>query len=138
MKMKIKLKTVGAVLAGFLFIGITHTTADAILENAGILPKGNLFVDAWLIILVIAYRAIFSFIGCYITAMLAPKNPLLHSLSLGFIGTILSAVGAITLTHLGPIWYAWTLVVIALPISWLGGKLYQVRLQKNQAAAETV
>jgi hypothetical protein len=26
--------------------------------------------------------------------------------------------------NLGPAWYAWSLVVIALPVAWLGGKLY--------------
>jgi hypothetical protein len=55
-----------------------------------------------------------------------------HSLILGGIGTVLSAVGAIVTAdmNLGPAYYAWTLVVIALPIAWLAGKF-----ARNQNAA---
>jgi hypothetical protein len=125
------LQSIGAVLAGLLFIGVTHTAIDAILESAGVLPKGHLNVGAGLILLVIFYRAIFSFAGCYLTAKLAPRNPMTHSLILGGIGTVLSAAGAIVTAdmNLGPAYYAWTLVVIALPIAWLAGKLYLARNQ---------
>jgi hypothetical protein len=127
------LKSIGAVLAGFIFIGIAHSAVDAILEGAGILPKGHLNVGAGLIILVISYRAILSLAGCYLTAKLAPENPMKHALILGGIGTILSAVGAIVTANMniGPWWYAWSLVVIALPISWFAAKLYVSRNSKT-------
>ena len=127
------LKSIGAVVAGFVFIVITHTATDAILENTGVLPKGNLNVGAGLILFVIFYRAVFSVAGCYLAAKLAPKNPMKHALILGGIGVILSAVGAIATANmnLGPAWYAWSLVVISLPLAWLGGKLY---LMRNQTA----
>ena len=123
------IRSIGAVIAGLLFIGVTHSAIDAILENTGVLPKGNLYVSAGLILFVIAYRAVFSFFGCYLTAKLAPKNPMKHSLILGSIGTVLSMIGAIVTAdmNLGPAWYAWSLVVIALPIAWLAGKLYVMR-----------
>lgn len=129
-------KSIGAVLAGFIFIGITHTSIDAILESAGVLPKGNLFVENWLILIVISYRAVFSIAGCYISAWLAPNYPMRHSLALGILGAILSSIGAITMGHLGPAWYAWTLAAISIPIGWLGGRLYEMRLQKSRAAIE--
>ncbi len=123
------LKSVGAVLAGFIFIVITHTGTDAILESAGILPKDNLFVGTGLILFVLAYRAVFSVIGCYIAARLAPSGPMKHALALGLIGVLLSAAGAIATANmnLGPAWYAWTLVIISLPVAWLGGKLYELK-----------
>jgi hypothetical protein len=123
------LKSIGAVLAGFIFIGVTHTGIDAILEGIGVLPKGNLYVSTPLILFVIFYRAIFSLAGCYLTAKLAPKNPMKHALVLGGIGTLLSAAGAIVTAdmNLGPAWYAWSLVIIAIPVAWLGGKLYLMR-----------
>ncbi len=122
-------KSIGAVLAGFIFIVITHTATDAILEGGGVLPKGNLFVGTGLILIVLGYRAVFSLIGCYLTAKLAPHHPMKHALILGLIGLVLSSVGAIVAADLGPAWYAWTLAAIALPIAWLGGKLYELRLQ---------
>jgi hypothetical protein len=81
---------------------------------------------------VISYRAILSLAGCYLTAKLAPTNPMKHSLILGGIGTVLSAVGAIVTAsmNIGPAWYAWSLVVIALPISWLAGRIYVSRNSK--------
>lgn len=134
--MKNMFKSIGAVLAGFIFIGITHTSIDAMLESAGVLPKGNLFVEAWLVLVVIAYRAIFSIVGCYISAWLAPNYPMRHSIALGVLGAILSTIGAITMGNLGPAWYGWTLVIISIPIAWLGGKLYEKRLEKRRTAIE--
>jgi hypothetical protein len=122
------LKSVGAVLAGLNFIGITHTGTDAILENTGVLPKGNLHVGTGLILTVIGYRAVLSLIGCYVTALLAPKS-MKHALALGIVGVLLSTAGAIATANmnLGPSWYAWTLVVISLTTAWLAGKLYELR-----------
>jgi MFS-type transporter involved in bile tolerance (Atg22 family) len=134
--MKEILNSIGAVLAGFIFIGITHTSIDAILESAGVLPKGSLFVEAWLILIVIGYRAIFSIAGCYISAWLAPNYPMRHSIALGVLGAVFSSIGAITMGHLGPAWYAWTLAAISIPIGWLGGKLYEMRLLKNRTVIE--
>jgi len=122
------LRSIGAVLAGLIFIGVTHTGMDAILENIGVLPKGNLHVGTGLILIVIGYRAVLSLIGCYITARLAPNSPMKHALALGIVGVLLSAVGAIVTANmnLGPSWYAWTLVALSLPIAWLSGKLYEL------------
>lgn len=124
-------KSIGAVLAGLVFIGITHSAIDAILEGVGVLPKGHLNVGTGLILFVILYRAIFSLAGCYLTAKLSPKDPLKHSLILGGIGTVLSAVGAIVTANMNiaPPWYGWTLAIMSLPIAWIAGKLY---LQRNK------
>jgi hypothetical protein len=127
------LKSIGAVVAGFIFIVVTHISTDAILENAGVLPKGNLFVGTGLILIVLGYRAVFSLAGCYITARLAPQKPMQHALILGAIGFVLSSIGAIVGADLGPGWYAWTLAVISLPIAWLGGKLYEARSQRRSS-----
>lgn len=131
--MRSPLKSVGAVLAGFIFIVVTHTATDAVLESIGVLPKGNLHVGTGLILIVIGYRAIFSLIGCYITARLAPHSPMKHALALGIVGVLLSTVGAIATANmnLGPSWYAWTLVAISLPIAWLGGKLCELRSRQT-------
>jgi hypothetical protein len=128
---KATLKSIGAVLGGFIFIVITHTGTDAILEAAGVLPKGNLFVGTGLILVVLGYRAFFSLIGCYLTARLAPHKPIKHALILGTIGLGLSSVGAIVAADLGPTWYAWTLAAISLPIAWAGGKLYEMRSHRQ-------
>jgi MFS-type transporter involved in bile tolerance (Atg22 family) len=126
------LKSAWAVLAGLLVNVILSVAFDTILKFAGILPWDHLFVSTGLILFVIFYRAVFSLAGCYLTAKLAPRNPMKHAIILGIIGTVLSAVGAVLGADLGPVWYAWTLAVIAIPIAWLGGKLYE---RKHAAAS---
>ena len=127
------IKSIGAVIAGLVFIGITHTLTDAILESLGVLPKGHLNVGAGLILFVICYRFILSIAGCYLTARLAPNNPMKHALILGSIGVVLSAAGAIATAgmNLGPAWYAWSLVVTALPAAWIGGRLFIASLDRK-------
>jgi hypothetical protein len=120
-------KSIGAVLGWLIFIVITSTVTDALLEDAGVLPQGHLFVGPGLILMVLGYRAVLSLIGCYLTARLAPRNPMAHALSLGVIGTIFSAVGTIVMADRGPAWYGWTLTALAMPIAWLGAKLYELR-----------
>lgn len=125
-------KSIGAVFAGLIFIVVTHTGTDALLEAIGVLPKGHLNVATGLVLVVLLYRAVFSFLGCYVTAKLAPQNPMKHSLILGSIGVVLSSAGAIATANmnLGPAWYAWSLAGISLPVAWLGGKLYVMRERK--------
>jgi hypothetical protein len=130
-------KNIGAVIAGLIFIVITHTVTDLIMESTGVLPKGNLHVGTGLILFVIFYRAVLSLLGCYLTAKLAPDSPLKHALILGGIGVALSTVGAIATAemNLGPAWYAWSLVV-SLLVAWLGGKLYLMRNINQSAPAK--
>ena len=120
------LKSIGAVLAGLIFIIVTHSVTDKILEGTGILPppEQGLF-DTGLLLLATAYRSVLSIAGCYITAKLAPSRPILHALVLGVIGVIGSLVGGIVATqmNLGPLWYPILLAVLSIPIALFGGWL---------------
>jgi hypothetical protein len=131
--MNTTIKSIVAVFVGLIFIGVTHTATDTVLESVGFLPKGHLNVGTELILFVILYRAVFSVAGCYLTARLAPANPMKHALILGGIGVVLSASGAIVTAdmNLGPAWYAWSLVVISLPAAWLGAKLFLASRDKK-------
>lgn len=126
------MKSIGAVLVGFFVIVVLSVGTDAVLKIAGVLPYDHLFVSTGLIIAVLVYRAFFSLIGCYIAARLAPKNPMKHALALGVLGFVISAIGAVVARDLGPEWYAWTLAVIALPIAWLGGRLYELHSDRRE------
>lgn len=121
-------KSIWAVTAGFLVILISSIAVDTILKIAGILPWDHLHVSTGLILFVIFYRSVFSVAGCYLTAKLAPQNPMKHALILGVIGLIIGSIGAIVVpADLGPKWYGWTIAALSIPLAWLGGKLYEHR-----------
>jgi len=120
------LKAIGAVLAGIVFIVVTHTVTDLVLESLGIFPppKEGLHIT-WMVVTATVYRSVYMVAGGYITAALAPDPPMRHVIILGIIGIALSTLGAIVTIPmgLGPAWYPIALIVLSLPCVWLGGKL---------------
>jgi hypothetical protein len=120
-----KLRSVGAVLAGLLTIAVVSTAVDVVLHAAGVMPPWGQRMSNALFALATAYRIIISITGCWLTARLAPSRPMAHALALGLIGVIISAAGAIATVGrpaLGPMWYPLTLVAVAMPCAWLGGR----------------
>ena len=118
------LKSIGAVLAGLIFIVITHTGVDKILEGLGIFPSPDQGLHVpWMLVVALAYRTVLSVVGCYITAKLAPSRPLLHALVLGFIGLAVSGTAAVAIIPMGlsPAWYPIALAVVSVPCAWLAG-----------------
>ena len=127
------LKSIGAVLAGLVFILVTHMGADRILEASGIFPPPEQGLHTtWMLMLATAYRVILSIAGCYITARLAPSRPVAHALVLGSIGVIGSLAGlSMTISqNLSPVWYPIGLATLSLPSAWVGGKLAERRANK--------
>lgn len=118
------LKSIGAVIAGFALLVILSVITDSILEKTGIM-KTDPFVDnpVWLIAIIALYRTIFNTLGCYLTARLAPNRPMKHAMILGTIGVVLTILGLIAMWDVPPRWYPVSLIVLALPAAWLGGKM---------------
>jgi len=120
------LKGIGAVLAGMLFIVISHTATDFVLESLGIFtPPDQGFHTTWMVVTATIYRSIYSIAGGYITAALAPNPPMRYVMILGMIGTVAGVLAAIVTIPMGiaPTWYPIALAVLALPCVWLGGRL---------------
>lgn len=123
-------KSIWAVAAGVLFIIVVTTLADTALRAAGILPPASQPLSNSLALLATAYRIVISVIGAWLTAWLAPVNPLKHALMLGYVGTALGLVGILVAWNLriGPSWYPVALTVLAIPQCWAGGRLYLVSM----------
>jgi hypothetical protein len=126
------LKSIGAILAGIIFIVITHTGTDFILESLGIFPPppnrgapGQRFDVTWMVAMALAYRIIFQVGGGFITAALAPSKPMVHAWILALIGLVMSIAAAITVIPLNwsPAWYPIALAISSVPSVWLGAKL---------------
>jgi hypothetical protein len=122
----VMLKSIGAVFAGLLFIFVTHIGTDQVMHAIGVFPPaGQPMFDTGQLLIASLYRGIYSIIGCYIAARLAPRRPMLHALILGGIGVLLSTAGAIALWDRGPAWYPLGLIALSLPYAWLGGTLFE-------------
>lgn len=121
------LRSAGAVLAGLIFIIIITTATDALLHATGIFPPWGLPMSDSLFLLALAYRIVYGVAGGYLTARLAPDQPVKHAVVLGVIGFVLSLGGTVATWNrgpeFGPKWYPLALMVIAIPTAWLGGKL---------------
>ena len=120
------LKGIGAIVAGFIFIGITHNGTDFIMESLGIFPPPTVRFDTtWMVITATVYRNLFMIAAGYLTAALAPAPKMRWVIILGVIGTLLGFVGIFVnyKYDLGPMWYPVALVLLGFPCLYLGAKL---------------
>jgi uncharacterized membrane protein len=122
------MKSTGAVLAGLIAIVVLSVGTDFALETLGVFPsfkeqsEHGLYIG-WMLVLATIYRSIYAVVGSYLTATLAQNRPMLHAMILGIIGLVLSTIGAIVMWDKSPAWYPISLIILALPCAWLGGKL---------------
>jgi len=128
-------RSIGAIFAGLLFIVVLSTVTDVVMHATGVYPPWFHYMLDSLFLLATAYRIVYSILGSYLTARLAPHRPMLHALILGVVGVLLSFAGALSTWNkgpeFGPKWYPITLIVMAIPIAWVGGKLRVKQLQAS-------
>ncbi len=123
------LRSLGAVVAGLLIIFVLSLGTDVVMHATGIFPPWFQPMAGPLWVFALAYRSVYAVLGSYVTARLAPNNPMKHVMLLGVIGVVLSMAGLVSTWNagpeFGPKWYPLALVASALPCAWLGGKLRQ-------------
>lgn len=120
------LKSIGAVVVGFISVALLSVLTDFILESAGILaPASNPSATVpWMLALALGYRSVYTIMGGYITAKLAPRHPTRHVVALMILGGIGGIAGAIGGWSLGNHWYPVLLAITGPLFVWLGGWLY--------------
>ncbi|MEV4517553.1 hypothetical protein AB0K00_52435 [Dactylosporangium sp. NPDC049525] len=96
---------------------------DEVLYRTEVLPRGPLS-DYRLHLLELTYRSAYTVVGGYVAASLAPDRPMRQALALGVVGFVLGVVGAIVGRDLSPFWYSVVIIVGAVPLPWLGGRLF--------------
>jgi hypothetical protein len=122
---RIRLRSAGAVLGGLLSTFVATTAVDLVLHATGVFPPYAQIMSDALFVLAIAYRIPLNIAGCYLAARLAPYNPRAHALALGFVGLLLSSVGAIAMWKFGPAWYSLGNILVALPCAWVAARRFQ-------------
>jgi len=120
-------RSIWAVVAGFLFVIAISLATDGALHLARVFPPIPQRMSDRLFLLATAYRLVYGVAGSYLTARLAPAKPMKHALVGGWVGVLISGLGAaFTWNHepsLGPHWYSLVLVATALPCAWLGARI---------------
>ena len=123
-------RSIGTVVAGFLTVVILSLGTDEVLHVINVYPPwGQPMHDPSLNVLALSYRLVYTVLGNYLTARLAPHSPMRHVWILGFAGLFFGTMGAIATIpmNLEPAWYPISLALTALPCSWLGGALYRTQ-----------
>ena len=121
-------RSVGAIIAG-LVVGLVLTLGtDAILHVVGFFPPYDQVASNASLAVATLYRFVYSVLGSYVGARLAPNRPMGHAMFLGLLNLAASLIGAVVTWNrggqFGPLWYPVSLVVLALPAAWIGGRLY--------------
>ena len=124
-------KSILAVIAGFVTVFVSSVATDMVVEGTGLLPgpANPELILPWMFVIFLSYRIIYTIFGGYITSRLAPQNPVKHAIILGAIGTVAALAGMIAMWNLGNQWYPIALVVTAVPCTWLGGKIYTMTVK---------
>ena len=129
-------QSVWAVLAGFILIGLLSFASDALMRAiAPTMFDAQGGTNSMPILLVtMVYSAVYGLVGCYLTARLAPSNPMKHSLVLGVIG--LMVTGAINFGLWGhvPAWWSIINVAVVMPLAWFAGHLRENELAQMRTA----
>jgi peptidoglycan/LPS O-acetylase OafA/YrhL len=125
-------RSVGAVVGGIVVGVVLTTITDVVMHATGVFPPWGQPVSDGPLVLATAYRIVFGIVGSYVAARLAPDRPMRHAMIAGFVGFVVSIVGAVVTWNKGPAfgphWYPLALIVTALPCAWVGGWLRERQL----------
>jgi hypothetical protein len=129
-------RSVLAIVAGFLFIGALSFGTDAALRAASVYPPaGQPMADIGLLLLATAYVAVYAIVGCWLTACLAPSRPMLHALILGALGLAFNVMNAVAMWNAFPVWFSIASLALVMPYAWIGGRLRELQLGRAGVAA---
>lgn len=123
-----RLRSVAAIFLGFIAVVVLSVGTDQILHLLRIYPPWDEPMQSTgLLLLALSYRMIYTVVGGFIAARLAPWAPMRHAVILGIIGLLPGAGGVVAgaAMDLGPLWYPIAIALTGLPCCCLGGVLYR-------------
>jgi len=124
-----KVRSILAVGAGFFATAVLSLGGD--LAFRALSPQAfdasGRAHDAHVLLIVLAYVAIFSFVGGYITGWLAQRRPVAHALVLGIVELAISAAAAIAAWDTAPAWYHVTALLLLVPVTVLGARVREMQ-----------
>lgn len=123
-----RVQSVGAVFAGILMNFVPVTALDIVLHMTKVFPPMGQPMSDEQCALALAYRVLAAIGGGWVTAWLAPQDPMKHGVVLGVIGILMSGAGVLAFwdkPEFGPHWYPLAILAMAFPATWLGAKSFK-------------
>ena len=128
-------RSILALSIGFVAVVVLSLGADQVLHVLRVYPPwGEPMYQPSLNLLALSYRAVFTVVGGYLTAMAAPHSPMRHVLIGACIGLVIGAAGVVAtalIGGLGPMWYPVAVAVTGPPCNLLGGTIYVRQLSMS-------
>ena len=127
------LRSIGAIVAGFVLIALLAFGSDAIMLKmfpAEFAPNGGTSNPTILAIMTI-YVAVYAIAGCWLAARLAPSRPMRHALILGALGLVFNIAASVALWGTMPAWYTILNLVLVMPYAWIGGRLRERQIREG-------
>jgi hypothetical protein len=128
-------RSILALFIGFVAVVVLSLGADQVLHVLKVYPPwGEPMYQPSLNLLALSYRAVFTVVGGYLTAMAAPHSPMRHVVIGSCIGLVIGAAGVVAaalIGGLGPIWYPVAVAVTGPPCNLLGGTIYVRQLSMS-------
>ena len=120
--MKSILRSIGAVIAGSITIGILSFIADLIIGKItpdifSATPRSGLLA------FMAAYSIAFAAVGGYVTASLAPRARMKHVIALAVLELVGGAGAAFEAREMLPMWFSTVVVILPVPAILLAGAL---------------
>jgi len=129
-------RSILAIVTGFLVIGLLAFGTGAALTAAGVFPAATQPVtDIGLLLLETAFVGVYAIFGCWLAAFLAPARPMRHALILGALGLAFNLAMAAGTWELRPTWSIVLNLALVMPYAWIGGRLRERQLEGRLAAA---
>jgi hypothetical protein len=122
------LRSVAAVLVGFLTVAVLSMATDQVFHALDVYPSWSHY-DTAANVLALSYRCFYAVIGSALAARLAPRAPLSHAMAVGMIGFGLSLLGAVAAiaVNMTSVWLPVALTLTTLPCAFLGGVVWHPR-----------
>jgi hypothetical protein len=119
-------RSIAAVFLGFLAVVVLSLGTDQFLHVINFYPPwGEPMWDPVQNLVALSYRCVYTVIGGFIAAKVAPHAAMRHVWILGIIGLVMGTLGVVGTwnMNLGPRWYPIAIAITGLPLTLLGGVL---------------
>jgi len=132
-----KLRSVAAVVAGFVFIAAFSIATDRFVRASwpASFDAAGRTDDPMTLLGTLGFVGVWAILGCWLTSRLAPSHALRHALVLGLLGLAVNVAGSLAMWDTAPMWYHVAAVATTLPWAWIGGKLGVRQIRREMLAA---